>query len=359
MKNLAFLLALSLVDGLGPLRLQKIIEHYQDPKLAWEDNPQNIKQLKIPQSSIDILKNLRIKLNPEKYLEQVLTSGIKVLSFFDSDYPQTLKNIYNPPIILFYKGQILEKDQFSISIVGTRKITSYGTLVTEKLTSELVAQNLTIISGLARGVDTIAHQTAINQKGRTIAVLGGGLNYIFPSDNQRLASKIINGQGAIISEYHPDAPSLPRNFPQRNRIIAGLSLATLVTEADFNSGSLITAKLAAEQGKEVFAVPGPITSAVSNGAMSLIKDGAKLVSSTKDILEELGIEPKIKVVVDVSNLSVDEKQIIECLSLESKHIDEVCRQLKKEISLVSALLLKMEIQGLVKNLGQGTYISNL
>lgn len=358
-KNLAHLVALHSVDGLGPIRLKRLISHFQDPKLVWDAELKEISALGIPQNVLEILKEKKKSLDPQKYFEQIQNSGIKILNIFDEDYPQSLKDIYDPPVILYYKGNILPKDTKAFGVVGTRKITSYGKIVTEKLTSELISFGFTIVSGLARGVDTTAHKTALESKGRTLAVLGGGVNRIFPPENTRLALKIIDGKGAILSEYPPDYPSLSGNFPSRNRIISGLSKAVLVTEAAEDSGSLITARLALDQGRDVFAVPGPITSSLSEGTASLIKEGAKLTSRIEDILDELGINQNQKSNIKDQkglNFTKEEKQILQCLENEQKHIDEICRELKISTSQLSALLIKMEILGAVKNLGGGIYI---
>ena len=251
------------------------------------------------------------------------------------------------------------EDNKAIAIVGTRKVTGYGRIVTEKFATDLSQAGLTIVSGLARGADAIAHKSAIKSSGRTIAVLGGGLNKVFPPENIRLASQIADGFGAVLSEFPPDNPSLPGNFPARNRIISGLSLATLVTEAASNSGSLITARLALEQGREVFAVPGPVTSSFSRGPYELIKEGARIVMEAQEILEELGISENRFVELktnSLENMSDQEKSIISLLENEGKHIDEICRQLNLPAGAVSGTLLKLEIAGVVRSLGNGNYI---
>ncbi len=240
-------------------------------------------------------------------------------------------------------------------------MTGYGKTVTEKFVNELLGFNVIIVSGLARGVDTIAHSITVAENGRTIAVLGGGLNNIFPSENTRLSQEIIENGGAVISEFAPDSASKPGNFPSRNRIIAGLSLATLVTEAAEDSGSLITAHLAAEYNREVFAVPGPITSNLSLGPASLISNGAKLVINASQIIDELKLErglPKGVTIQDL-NLNEDEQLILNLLSEEERHIDDLVRDLSKPSPLISACLLKMEIKGLVKNLGSGVYVKSI
>ncbi len=358
MVNLEYLLALHSVNGLGPVRLRALMDYYQDPKLVWEADPKELQKLSIFQNVINLLLETRKKLVPEKYLEYIQKCGISWVTSFDEKYPRLLKEISDPPIILYYKGDIVE-DGKTIAVVGTRKMTGYGGLVTEKFVSGLVEAGITIVSGLARGVDTQAHKTTVKLEGRTLAVLGGGLNRIFPPENTRLAGEIASGFGAVISEFPPDHPSLPGNFPARNRIISGLSKAVLVTEAAEDSGSLITAKLALEQGRDVFAIPGPITSDLSQGPLLLIKQGAKLVTEVEEILEEIGLTRFKNTDLRIKNeneLNEMEKKILEVLQSESKHIDEICRELQCSAALVSASLIKMEIFGLVKNMGAGNYI---
>lgn len=365
MNNIAYLLALHSIDGLGPIRLKAVLEYFKDPKLAWEVNVGEIKKIGIPSNTAQLLAETRRKLNPLEYALTIEKSGIKWLTIFDENYPKLLKQIYDPPIVLYYKGEI-DWDNPCIAVVGTRKITGYGRTVTEKFTKRFVEAGVIIVSGLARGVDGVAHKTAVFNRGKTIAVLGGGLNKIFPPENQSLAEEIINGHGAIISEFPPDSPSLPGNFPSRNRIISGLSLATLVTEAAQDSGSLITARLAVEQGRDVFAVPGPITSDLSRGPIELIREGAKIVYDPQEILDEMGMgtvqsakdTPRLRSGQEVqsqNNLTEDEKKILEYLQNESIHIDELGRMLNFPSPKISAMLLKMEISGLVQNLGGGLY----
>lgn len=359
MNNIDYLLALHSIDGLGPIRLKAIIDYFKDPKLAWEANVGEVRKIGVPQTVIDLLVEIRKTLNPETYAKSIKDSGIKWMSIFDEDYPKLLKQIYDPPIVLYYKGEILPIDGKAVAIVGTRKMTGYGRIVTEQFTKGLALAGLTIVSGLARGVDSEAHKTAIRENGRTLAVLGGGLNKIFPPENEKLVREIASGFGAVLSEFPPDYPSLPGNFPARNRIISGLSLAVLVTEAAEDSGSLITARFALEQGREVFAVPGPITSYLSKGPIDLIREGARPVFSVEEILEELGIRNKSnwsnKSNETNQDLSQEEKKVLEILENEQRHIDEIGRELNVPSAKISALLLKMEISGLVQSMGAGIY----
>jgi len=362
MTNISYLLALHSIDGFGPIRLKAILKYFKDSKLAWEASSTEYKQIGIPKSAIELLLETRKKLEPEKYAENIAKSGIKWLTIFDQNYPKSLAQIYDPPTLFYYKGEIIPEDENAIAIVGTRKITGYGKTVTEDFTKQLVEAGLTIVSGLARGVDSYAHMQALESGGRTIAVLGGGLNKIFPPENTRLAEKIANGSGAVISEFPPDYPSLPGNFPSRNRIIAGLSKAVLVTEAAVDSGSLITARLAAEQGIDVFAVPGPVTSTLSKGPIDLIQDGAKAVFDASEVLAEMGIKKRLQVTADsgqkAQKLSEDEKKVLKILENESMHLDEIGRALNFTSAKTSAILLKMEISGLVFSLGGGNYTAS-
>lgn len=357
MSNIQYLLALHSIDGLGPIRLKAVLDYFKDPKLAWEANSGELIKIGIPRPTVDLLVETRKKLEPQNYTESIQTSGIRWMTIFDDNYPSLLKQIYDPPVVLYYKGEILQDDK-AIAVVGTRKMTGYGKAVTDSFVRELASAGLTIISGLARGVDAQAHKSAIDALGRTVAVLGGGLSQIYPPENRQLAQNIVEGHGALISEFPPDYPSMPGNFPARNRIISGLSLAVLVTEAAEDSGSLITARLALEQGREVFAIPGPITSSLSKGPIDLIKEGARVVGEPSEIMDELGIN-KVKSetgkVKSLEDLSDEEKRVLEILGNESLHIDDVCRNLKLSASEVSAALLKMEIKGMVQNLGGGTY----
>lgn len=357
MNNIPYLLALHSIDGLGPKRLRAVLDFFKDPKLVWEADSRQIREIGVPETVAQRLVEARKKIDPYQYTENIKRSGISWVTVFDEKYPKLLAQIYDPPAVIYYRGNP-DWDTKAIAVVGTRKITGYGKMVTQQFTAGLVGAGLTIVSGLARGVDSQAHLTAVLEGGRTIAVLGGGLNNIFPPENRQLAVRIANGFGAVVSEFPPEYPSLPGNFPARNRIISGLSLATLVIEAAEDSGSLITARLALEQGREVFAVPGPITSSLSKGPIGLIKNGARAVFNPEEILEELGIRKGERVKGEGESeiqVSEDEKKVLEALENENRHIDEIGRQLQFPSPKISALLLKMEISGLVQNIGAGVY----
>lgn len=356
MNNVSYLLALHSIDGLGPIRLKNILDYFKDSKLAWEAKKDDLLILGIPKNVVELLDQTRKKLDPQTYAESIKKSGISYITFFDENYPGLLKQIYDPPTVLYFKGELKDEEK-TLAVVGTRKITGYGKVATGEFVKGLVAGGLTIVSGLAKGVDSQAHLSTLHVGGRTIAVLGGGLNYIYPPENKSLAEQIVQSGGLILSEFPPDYPSLPGNFPSRNRIISGLSLGVLVIEAAEDSGSLITARLALEQGREVFAVPGPITSNLSKGPIDLIKEGARVVMNAEEVLDELGINQvqSASFKVQSENLTEDEKKVLDCLENEQLHIDEICRKLNLSAAKVSGTLLKMEISGFVQNLGSGIY----
>ncbi len=347
-----YLIALQQVKGLGPVKIRQLLDAFNNrADQIWQTNPRLLPS--ITQQIIDNFKQSQSTFDPLKYFQDIQAKGIKVTSILDNDYPQTLREIYDPPLLLFYQGQLPENYDKNIAIVGSRKMSGYGKLVTEKFSATLSQAGLTVVSGLARGVDTIAHQAAVENDNYTIAVLGCGLDHIYPEQNAKLASKILEN-GCLISEYQPEITPLPGNFPRRNRIIAGLSIGTLVTEADLNSGSLITARHSLETGREVFAVPGPITSQGSRGPHALIQNGAHLVTDPEQILDILGIQPITKTTKTL-NLSDSEQQIIHHLTQESVHIDELAHRLNLSASILNATLLKLEIAGLITNLGSGNY----
>jgi len=277
---------------------------------------------------------------------------IKSLSIKDKNYPLPLKKIKDPPRVLYFLGKIQEKEN-GLAVVGTRRCSSYGKEAAFKIVSDLVESGLTIVSGFAPGIDTIAHKTAIEKGKRTIAVLGTGLDRksIYPKENLKLVEKILESGGALISEFKPGTHGTKYTFPKRNRIISGLSLGVLVIEARLRSGSLITAEYAKEQKRKIFALPGPIFSQTSKGCHFLIKNGAKLVESAEDILEELGMN-KLRVKKEkVEGKTSQESLILEALKEGALNIEKIIEKTKLSPSRVASLLSILEIEGKVKNLG--------
>ncbi len=291
---------------------------------------------------------------------------IRKITIDDKEYPKNLRNIYNPPKVLYVNGTLLEQDEMAVALVGSRRASMYGLEMCEKLAYELAIRGVTVVSGMARGIDSAAHKGALKAKGRTIAVLGSGHDNIYPPENKKLYHEIVK-IGAVITEFESDVPPLPENFPQRNRIISGLSLGVVVVEAAKNSGALITANFAAEQGRTVFAVPGKISSITSAGTNELIKDGARLVQSVDDILDELSlseIEPAVGEKKDeieeriakktkayiYNSLTDDERKIYKALSEEPTYIDEVLDKSGLSPTKASKAILNLELKSLIQEL---------
>lgn len=298
----------------------------------------------------------------DKVIQLCEKRGIKIYLFNNEQYPRLLKEIYDPPVVLFCKGDIKHEDHLGVAIVGSRNASEYGRRITEKLASELAQIGITIVSGLARGIDSVAHKAALSQGGRTIAVLGSGVSYIYPPENKILADKITKN-GAILSEFYPDEGPRKENFPRRNRIISGASIGTVVTEATINSGALITASFALEQGREVFAVPGNITSKNSEGTNYLIQKGAKLVTKIEDILEEVEqFIPLLKKItselaskkIKTDHLDNDDKIIFNILN-EPLYLDEIILKTGMNTAKVLEILLRLEINGLISKI-EGRYV---
>ena len=277
-----------MIPGIGRARLAVLENYFDDIIAAWNAKEHDYISAGIDSATVQSILYWRRHISPENELEKTEKCGVQVLTFHDKKYPYRLKEIYDYPPVLYVKGTFQPSDTMSLAVVGTRKPTIYGQQVTEELVSELVNNQITIFSGLARGIDTVSHSTSLKNNGRTFAVLGSGINVIYPAENAKLAAKITDN-GALISEYPVDARPRAENFPRRNRILSGITLGTLVTEAGRGSGALITANYALEQNREVFAVPGNIFSSQSMGTNLLIKQGAKLVQQADDVLEELNV----------------------------------------------------------------------
>jgi len=285
--------AFNLIKGIGPISFKKILSHFDSLEKAWSANLNEFNQVGLNQSTLEQIKYQRPKINPDREMEKLIKEGIGLITINDKAYPELLKEIYVPPSLLYIRGNLKSSDRISLGVVGTRQLSTYGHRITPLITADLVRAGLTIISGLAKGIDTLAHKAALKANGRTIAVLGSGLDKksIYPQVNQHL-SEIISQKGALLSEFPIDTKPFAQNFPQRNRIVAGLSLGVLVIEAPKKSGALITARNALEQNRDVFAIPGSVFSHNSFGPNNLIKLGAKLVNQASDILDELNLPNK-------------------------------------------------------------------
>src|SRR3989344_4622177 len=288
--DLKFWLAFNQISVIGPVRIGRLLDYFPDLQTAWQADLSELAQAGLEFKIAQEVAAKKREINPEQELEKIEKAGVKIMAFSDPGYPKLLKEIYAPPFLLYYFGELDLNNDFSLAIVGTRKITNYGRQATEKIAGELAQAGLTIVSGLALGIDACAHQSALDNRGKTVAVLGSGLGQIYPAYNRRLAEKIIESGGAVVSEFPFNMRPLKFNFSQRNRVISGLSLGTLVTEAGLKSGALITAKYALEQNREVFAVPGNIFSPLAAGPNQLIKLGAKMAENANDILETLNLQ---------------------------------------------------------------------
>lgn len=358
-KELSYLIALHHFPKFGPQRLLRLKKYFSSLELAFRANIAELVKAGIENNIASEFVSARAGINPQALLEKIEKEGIKILTLESENYPRLLKEIYSPPPLLYYKGTIHDND-FAIAVVGTRKFTDYGRQAAEQITYQLAQSGLAIISGLALGIDTLAHAACLNAGGNTIAVLGTGIDKqsIYPSGNRYLAEKIIAANGALISEFPLGTAPLRYNFPQRNRIISGLALATLVIEAGEKSGALITANYACEQNRDVFAVPGSIYSPVSLGPNNLIKQGAKPVSSAADILEALDLK-NISAIIDNKKIigeTAEEKIILDKLSYEARYIDELIRATGLRAAVISGALAIMEMKGMVKNLGGMRYV---
>ncbi|NIM97467.1 MAG: DNA-protecting protein DprA [candidate division Zixibacteria bacterium] len=356
-------LALLTVPKIGPIRYICLVKHFGSPEGALSAGEKELAEL--PDVGPVIASNIRNKVSweeAERQLSLMEKNQVQVVTFKDETYPQNLLSIYDPPALLFVKGELSPDDQNAVAIVGCRSASSYGKWITERIGGELSKRGVTIVSGMARGIDSIGHLAALKENGRTLAVLGSGLDVLYPPENRKLAARIASS-GAILSEFlfgtKPEAP----NFPRRNRLISGLSLGVVIVEAGSKSGALVTAHCALEQNREVFAVPGNLGSKTSEGTNRLIKEGAKLVTSVEDILEELRVNAKggpsvsyVQKERDVSRLSETEKSIFELISNQPYHIDKIASQASVGVPQALSTLLSLELKGLVKQLSGKMFV---
>ncbi len=359
-----YMLWLSNIYGVGRKKIFQLLEYFKTPENIWSADIVELSKVEGIKYEI-VMKIIKSKNedNIYKIIENMDKDNINFISYFDDKYPKSLKNIYDPPLGLYIKGTMPDESLERISIIGTRRCTEYGKSVGFNIAKDLGERNFVIVSGMARGIDTVAHKGAIAGKGKTIAVLGNGIDICYPSENRSLMEKIINN-GCVISEYPPKTAPLSYNFPARNRIISGLSRAVVVVEAGLNSGTFSTVESALENGRDVFAVPGNITSKYSAGTNELIKQGCPPITSFDDILFELGIsyeeEEKEKYINENSeNMSDDEKAVYEFLSLEPVSVDEIVNKLKKDITEIQYILFTLEISGYIQKLPSMKYIRKL
>lgn len=338
--------------------MRALLDYFGTPERAWFAPEHQLQQIGIDRRALENLSKAREELDLDAELSRIKKAGIDVLVWESPAYPRYLREIPDPPPVLYVGGQIQDIDQWAVAVVGTRRLTVYGRQVTQDLVRGLVRNNVTVVSGLARGIDAVAHQTAIDMGGRTIAVLGSGLDQLYPPENRALARKIVDGHGAILSEFALGVRPEARNFPPRNRVISGLALGVIVVEAGQRSGALITADFALEQNREVFAVPGNVNSPASQGTNRLIQQGAKLVTGVEDVLEELNLSmvPEKAAVQMTMPETAEEALLLTYLTHQPRHIDELIRQAELPSALVSSTLALMELKGMVQQVGGMNYV---
>jgi len=353
------LITLSLIDGVGSAIIQKLIGFFGSAEEALAASYQKLSQ--VMGLTPDLCRKIvdqRNKVLLSEELKLIEKHACKVITIHDEAYPQRLRTIFDSPQILYIKGELLPQDSMAISVVGSRRATNYGKNACDQLSRQLAANGFTIVSGFARGIDSIAHRGALEAGGRTIAVMGNGLSFVYPAENAKLMEEIA-ASGACISEFPMSVPPMATNFPRRNRVISGLSVGTLVIEASEKSGSLITARLAAEQGREVFAVPGEVFSKMSQGTHNLIKQGAALVETVEDIIDALSLDipraPETKAAPEIEKppdikLGDEEQAVWDVLTQTPMHIDDIARLSNLTASKVSSTLVMLELKGIVQQL---------
>ena len=355
--ELKYWVAFSGIAGVGRVRISQLKEHFGSLQDAWKAPEGKLKQAGLDSRNINALVSLRPRISLDEEIEKLERYRVKPLVYDDPLYPARLKQIYDYPPVLYVRGNLPTEDEPCLAIVGTRRPTIYGRQVTEGIVADLARSKITIVSGLARGIDSVAHRTTLDTGGRTIAVLGSGLDIVYPGENAKLAQAIME-QGALVSEYPLGVKPRAENFPLRNRIMSGLSLGVLVVEAGERSGALITAHQAAEQNREVFAIPGSILSPASQGTNHLIQEGAKLVRNYADILQELNLTIVIRQ-AEIKEFSPDdefESAVLKQLTSEPSHIDEICRQSGLTMQEVSSTLAMLELKGIARQVGNMHYV---
>lgn len=367
---------LNLISFLGPVRIRKLINFFGSAERAWEASYEELSQVDgFGQLLAENFIKERDKIDLDKMWDNIAATGFFWVTWEEDYYPPLLRQIYDPPPIIYFYGDIGATKKPSLAIVGSRRHSLYGKEIAYKLASELTERGFTIVSGMARGIDTWAHKGALAAGGKTIAVLGCGLDICYPPENKGIKEKI-QSAGAVLSEFPPGNPPLPQNFPRRNRIISGLSLGTIVVEAGEKSGALITADYALEQGREVFAVPGNISSPYSRGCHRLIKQGAKLVERVEDIIEEISLfvcqedlsSPGFKEEgspgspdnseKDKVHLKPEEKALLNIIPYEPLTLEEIVSLSEMPLFQVNALLLELELKGVIKQLPGKYFVRN-
>ena len=348
----------NLIKGIGAVRMQGLVSYFGDLESAWNADAAELTASGLGAKLAEKVIVARKQMDLDQVWARIEAQGITILTWMDEAYPARLKEIDQPPPVLYIHGEYLMDDLFAVAIVGTRKVTPYGRQVTEEIASYLASNGITVVSGLARGVDVVAHQAALKAGGRTIAVLGSGVDKIYPPEHRGLAEQMMT-RGAVISDYAVGTPPDASNFPPRNRIISGLSLAVVVIEAAETSGALITAEFAAAQGREIFAVPGSILAPQSKGTNRLIQNGALPLLTPVDLMQALDLTRMDKQKSARKILPSDETEalVLKALGTEPLHVDEIRNQAGLPIEKISAALAMMELKGMVRQVGGMNYVA--
>ncbi len=351
----------SLIPGIGRIKLSLLEAYFGDLESAWHAGAAELRAANLDARSAHNIVAQRGQISLDAELQKLKNHRVRVTTGNDAGYPQRLKEIYDYPPLLYIRGTLLPEDDLSVGVVGTRRASAYGKQATEEIVTGLAQNRITIVSGLARGIDAVAHRTALAAGGRTVAITGCGLDMVYPSDHVDLARKIME-QGALVTEFPLGTRPKAEHFPQRNRIISGLSLGVIVVEAGDSSGALNTAQLALEQNREVFAVPGSIFSPASRGTNRLIQDGAKLVRNAEDVMEELNLHMAVDRQIEMKEIlgpaNEVEAGLLACLSKEAVHIDDICRSTGLPIAAVAGALAMLELRGIIRQVGTMSYIVN-
>ncbi|HEY7802244.1 MAG TPA: DNA-processing protein DprA [Dehalococcoidia bacterium] len=354
----SYWIAFSRVPRIGRVRVAQLEAHFGLLERAWKAPAGELRAAGLDAATVTSCIAARDTVHPEDELERLERHGVQAITWHDAGYPKQLLEVYDRPPVLYVRGTLTAADEWAVAVVGTRRVTVYGRQVAEEMARGLASNRVTVVSGLARGVDAIAHRTALEAGGRTIGVLACGLDLVYPPEHKRLAEQMIE-RGAIISDYALGTQPRSEFFPRRNRILSGVSLGVLVVEGDIKSGALITARQALEQNREVFAVPGSIYSPNSRGTNKLIQDGeAKLTLDVEDILAELNLSMAAQQIEMTELVPPDETEatLLRFISGQPAHIDEVRRESGLPIATVTSTLAMLELKGLVKQVGRMNYV---
>ena len=361
LNNDKYWLAFASIEKIGSVFIQRLYEHFGDIELAWKADIQQLLEVEnITKKQFEAFISEREKVSPDDCLKYILSKGYDFITFDNEKYPELLKNIYNPPMTMFMAGSLdrcnLDK---TLAVVGSRKASDHSKELLNSIISQFYGSDICIISGLATGIDTTAHKAAIENNIKTIGVIGGGFDHLYPSSNKKLFNQMKESHGAVLSEYWPTFEPISWRFPHRNRIVSGLSKGTLVAEAALKSGALITAKLCLEQGRELMCIPGLVTNPNTEGIYKLLKEGAALVTNANDILEQMNwtLEPIEKKQINTQyKLTNEEQEVFDLIVRDSLNIDEIILKTNLNIGDLMVILTNLEIRGLIKQTDGEKYL---